>query len=262
MKKKEIEIELFKRYKAEAEKGYAKAQYQLGQCFEYGRGVDQDDRQAAEWYHKASKQGVSDADLKLSSFYNQGKGVKKDAKKAVFYTWQAFEVGNLEAICDVASFCANKGDDDRAVKLYRKAAEQGYADAQFALGRCYAMGKGVDMDVKNAVHWCRRAAMQGHVVAQYLINLSEKNAESAWKTLKEDAKKDASTKTHTGDLSTISFIKSMRTCANCGSSNAKMICKGCFQKHYCSKECATADWEKHKSYCKKVDWNKSRANTH
>ena len=47
-----------------------------------------------------------------------------------------------------------------AVKWYRKA-EQGDRDAQFALGECYANGKGVEKDTAEAVKWYWKAASQG-----------------------------------------------------------------------------------------------------
>ena len=52
------------------------------------------------------------------------------------------------------------------MKWYRKAAEQGHADAQNNLGLCYQYGKGVAKDYAEAVKWYRKAAEQGHARAQ------------------------------------------------------------------------------------------------
>jgi len=54
-----------------------------------------------------------------------------------------------------------------AVKWYRKAAEQGHANAQFKLGYMYEDGCGVDRNNSTAVEWYRKAAEQGHADAQY-----------------------------------------------------------------------------------------------
>ena len=62
-------------------------------------------------------------------------------------------------------------DDKEAVKWYRKAAEQGYAAAQFNLGNMYANGKGIPEDDKEAVKWYRKAAEQGDAAAQYNLGL-------------------------------------------------------------------------------------------
>lgn len=55
----------------------------------------------------------------------------------------------------------------RAVKYFRKAAEQGYAPAQNMLGICYEYGRGVEQDYAKAVEWLRKAAVQGHALAQF-----------------------------------------------------------------------------------------------
>ncbi len=49
---------------------------------------------------------------------------------------------------------------------YRKAAEQGHAEAQFKLGAMYFSGDGVLQDDAGAVKWYRMAAEQGHAAAQ------------------------------------------------------------------------------------------------
>jgi TPR repeat protein len=43
----------------------------------------------------------------------------------------------------------------------RKAAMQGEMDAQYALGLCYAEGRGVTQDLINAYHWLSLAIAQG-----------------------------------------------------------------------------------------------------
>jgi len=48
---------------------------------------------------------------------------------------------------------------------YRRAADQGFAEAQLALGILYSVGQGVPHDYAAAVAWLRRAAEQGNDVA-------------------------------------------------------------------------------------------------
>ena len=57
-------------------------------------------------------------------------------------------------------------DSDKAVLLFRKAAESGVATAQFNLGSCYELGEGVARDLTAAAKWYRIAAQQGHSDAQ------------------------------------------------------------------------------------------------
>ena len=53
-----------------------------------------------------------------------------------------------------------------AVKWYRKAAEQGHAEAQYALGYSYQYGHGAAQDDEEAANWYRKAAEQGHEAAR------------------------------------------------------------------------------------------------
>lgn len=53
-------------------------------------------------------------------------------------------------------------DPAEAVKWYRKAAMQGDAPGQFALGRALEQGIGVEKDVNAADAWFEKAAAQGH----------------------------------------------------------------------------------------------------
>ena len=50
---------------------------------------------------------------------------------------------------------------------YRRAADQGHALAQYNLGLRYAKGEGVIKDNKEAVKWYRKAAYQGYALSQY-----------------------------------------------------------------------------------------------
>lgn len=57
-------------------------------------------------------------------------------------------------------------NDKKAVAWYRKAAEQGYADAESELGYMYEIGGGVKQNTKEAARWYRKAADQGNVNAR------------------------------------------------------------------------------------------------
>ena len=57
-------------------------------------------------------------------------------------------------------------DDAEAEKWYRKAAEQGIAEAQNNLGLMCVLGRGVPQDDAEAVKLFRKAAKQGYAPAQ------------------------------------------------------------------------------------------------
>ena len=58
-----------------------------------------------------------------------------------------------------------------AVKWYRKAADQGQASAQNALGYCYSQGNGVPQDYAQAVKWYTKAGEQGDADAQGMLGV-------------------------------------------------------------------------------------------
>jgi TPR repeat protein len=57
--------------------------------------------------------------------------------------------------------------------LFRKAADQGNAEAQCSLGVKYSQGQGVKQDFGEAVRWWHKAADQGHARAQCILGISK-----------------------------------------------------------------------------------------
>ncbi|MGD0650367.1 MAG: trypsin-like peptidase domain-containing protein [Verrucomicrobiia bacterium] len=158
-----------------AEQDVARAQYNLGVCYDNGQGVPQDHAEAVKWFRKAAEQGEAMAQVKLGLCYHNGEGVTKDYQEAVKWYRKAAEQGYAYAQFSLG-FCYHTGegvtkDDKETVKWYRKAAEQGDASAQHNLGLCYHEGEGVTKDDKEAVKWYRKAAEQGGAMAQVKLGL-------------------------------------------------------------------------------------------
>jgi hypothetical protein len=109
-----------------AEAGNARAQTLMAQLYYRGRGVNQDDHQAAKWFRAAAKQGDASAQFYLGVMSTEGRGVPQD------YT--------------------------QATKWYRMAAEQGDAQAQYNLGLAYARGEGITQSNVDAHMWFNLAA--------------------------------------------------------------------------------------------------------
>ena len=179
-------------YRKSAELNYAKAQYNLGECYYYGKGVSKNYYEAVKWYRKATEQGHADAQNSLGYCYKNGRGVSKDLKEAVKWYRKAAEQGYAKAQCNLG-VCYEFGqgvskDINEAVKWYRKSAEQGYDRAQCNLGVCYKNGQGVTQDYYEAVKWYRKAAEQGHARAQYNLGNSYRKGEGVSKDYKEAVK--------------------------------------------------------------------------
>jgi hypothetical protein len=70
------------------------------------------------------------------------------------------EAGEAAAQYKLAGHLAVQADHTNAVSWYRKAAEQGLAEAQLALAACYAHGRGVEKNLDEAARWHRFGALR------------------------------------------------------------------------------------------------------
>ena len=184
--------EAIKYFKRAAEQGDAAAQYKLGSCYYYGKGVAIDYIQAVEWYRKAAEQGDAAAQYALGVCYNNGEGVTQDFDEAIKWCRKAAEQGDAYAQYSLG-YCYYYGngvaiDYIQAVEWYRKAAEQGDAYAQYSLGVCYSNGEGVTQDFDEAIKWYRKAAEQGNAYAQCALGVCYSNGEGVTQDFDEAIK--------------------------------------------------------------------------
>ena len=108
--------------------GFAPAELQLGQIYDFGFGAGQDDRQALEWYRTAAAHGSAAAQRAVGEFYRKGRAVAADAAEAA--------------------------------RWFRRAADGDDLRAQYQLGQMYFDGTGVARDYASAYVWFSVAAGQ------------------------------------------------------------------------------------------------------
>jgi TPR repeat protein len=80
-------------------------------------------------------------------------------------SWRSGSGGKFGGIAIEETFV----EFDKAAEWYRKAAEQGHAEAQVRLGLLYKKGTGVQKDLAKALEWFEKAAAQGYIDAQYRV---------------------------------------------------------------------------------------------
>ena len=106
----------------------------------------------------------------LGRAYYLGEGVAQDYAHAVAWWRKAAEQGDADAQRALGHACADglgvPQDHVEAAIWFRRAAEQGHAGAQNALAWLYKVGEGVPKDHVEAAIWFRRAAEQGHAGAR------------------------------------------------------------------------------------------------
>ena len=114
-----------------------------------------------------------DAMLLMGNLLVDGLAVEKDDHRAVELYYRASELGfapAANALGQCYSFAVGvRLDAVRAVGCYRRAAEAGFAPAQFHLGVCYFDGNGIRPDKPEAAKWYAAAAEQGYAPAQFTL---------------------------------------------------------------------------------------------
>jgi TPR repeat protein len=147
-----------------AEAGDARAQYELGNLYaeRYKSApwgfVKADYDEAQNWYRKAADQGHAEAKGKYYSYNFK------------FYPDDEWLFRAVAAEMSAMGLSVPQQLDEAAFR-WRKAAEQGNAQAQFNLGNMYESGQGVSRDHTEAANWYRKAAQQGHSRAQLFLGL-------------------------------------------------------------------------------------------
>ena len=140
-----------------AEDGDATAQRLLAEDYEYGRGVEASNAEAAKWYQLAANRNDAIAENNLGSYYEYGYGVTTNYEKAVALYRQSAAQGFPMAECNLG-YMYDFGlglpvDKVAADKWYWQAADQGYPVAMLNLGMNYVYGEGIDRDLPRAYMW-------------------------------------------------------------------------------------------------------------
>ena len=178
----------------------------LGMCYEYGSGVQQDKKKAAQLYQQACDLGNASAMYILSRCYFHGFGVSQDRKKAIELCRRAAELGdeeacstlpkleinsesgkqnartldvqNVEEVLSMGLEFKERGQREKAFEMFFIASQLGVPDALFELACCYAKGYGVKKSKKNAIKMLRLASEKGVAVAA--TALKELESDDEW----------------------------------------------------------------------------------
>jgi TPR repeat protein len=98
---------------------------------------------------------------------------RNDDAKALLWFRKAADQGNANAQLNLGTmYLTGRGvpkDDAMALSWFRKAAEQGIASAQFQVGNSYLLGRGVARDEAMAMTWFRKAAELNDAWAEFQL---------------------------------------------------------------------------------------------
>ena len=139
------EEKAFECYMKAAEMGYTEAYYNVANAYLNGEGVEKDFDMAFEWFQKAVDSGDTYAKLKLAECYKRGAGCERDYAAAMaLYQQVAGEKSMKRYYCvDVA---------------------------EYELGNMYLKGLGVEIDLRKAYDYFKRAASHDNRAAENALN--------------------------------------------------------------------------------------------
>lgn len=139
------EEKAFECYMKAAELGYAEAYYNVANAYLNGQGIERDYDKAFEWFKKASDSGDTYAKLKLAECYRRGAGCQRDYAAAM------------------ALYLQIAGE--KSFKRYS------FVDvAEYEIGNMYLKGLGVEVDLRKAYEYFKRAASHDNRAAENALN--------------------------------------------------------------------------------------------
>ncbi|MDR3264047.1 MAG: sel1 repeat family protein [Clostridiales bacterium] len=200
-------VEIFKRL---AGFGDAVAEYYLGNCYNFGMGVE-DDRKHAKllwesaafkgnidamksiaeeyeyidedyykaelWYKKAAEAGDTESYRSIGDLYFLAMP-KYDYKKAFYWYDKAAKAGDAKSLLYSGKALAYDGEADadaykQAFDLYNEALKSGVTEAYYNIGYAYYMGQGVKKNLEEGVKWLKKAVEAGDDVAPDILKMAE-----------------------------------------------------------------------------------------
>ncbi len=212
-----------------ADGGYAQAQRELGILYETGIGVEKNIHKAMSFYSAAALQNdapamkdlavllfrrakndraridtalnllrisaeadFADAQMIFAKICDNGVCVKQDKRKALYWCEKAAQNGCAEAMYALGWLYEHgrgvKKSASESLKWYEDAARNSDANAQFRLGVMYYTGTVVKEDHVRAYSFFKRAAEQGNVSAWYNVAWMNKNGDGTRKDFEEARK--------------------------------------------------------------------------
>lgn len=187
----------YRLYSASARQGFPYAAFELGKLLRDGKGCEADSAEADEWFRRAyqgfhSLEAQSHDDklqYRLGWMKLHGVGTEQSETEARAWFEKAAGLGNPHAQYQLtklilADESAGPEEVEQAVMWLTQSAEAGQDCAQYALGKLYRDGRGVQKNILQAVIWFSAAAEQDNSYAAYALGKLYLTGEDAPKNVK------------------------------------------------------------------------------
>ena len=132
----------------------------LGDCYRRGLGVEVNEKKAFEYYEKSAEYGCPNGIGDLGECYLKGIGVEQNTNKGIALLEEAADRDFDPAIKNLADYYLDLDENEKAFKLYKKAAKLDNIDAEIMLGLCYLAGIGTEKDEHKAFKLLHKNAVE------------------------------------------------------------------------------------------------------
>jgi TPR repeat protein len=158
-------------YGKAASAGLAEGYYNVGVCYEVGMGAAADAGKAFSNFEKSAELGLNQGLYKLAGFYFNGVATDRNEPWGVELLGRAANAGHSQALNDmgVIAFEGTHGqakDNDKAFAYFTRAAEMGNAEAMKNLAVFYRDGLGRPADPVQELKWYALARLAGYSAPQ------------------------------------------------------------------------------------------------
>ncbi|NXV74823.1 DELE protein, partial [Atlantisia rogersi] len=153
-------------FKLAADRGYSKAQFNVGLCYQHGRGTAKDLEKAAFYYCRAASSCHPMAQYHYARYLlrHTPEDEWDRHQKAVTFLEQAAMAGITEAQAYLGVFYMKglQPREQRGLKYLLLAAKNGDAQSRYHVGVCYEKGLGVQQNLAEAMRHYRQSAAAGN----------------------------------------------------------------------------------------------------
>jgi len=130
-------------------------QLKIGRAYEEGYGLWENSTESAKWFKRAAQNGDAESIGELGEAYVRGNGVEKNVETGLKLLNKAVEMGSAKAAYSIGSyyqpgfFSGEHSNKEKAIEMFRIAAERDYSDAFIRLAEIYLqVGNGTE-----AIRW-------------------------------------------------------------------------------------------------------------
>ncbi|XP_065705432.1 death ligand signal enhancer isoform X2 [Patagioenas fasciata] len=170
-------------FKLAADRGYSKAQFNVGLCYEHGRGTEKDLEKAAFYYLCAASSCHPMAQYRYARclLCHRPENEWDRHEKAVTFLERAAMAGVTEAQAYLGVFYMRglQPKEKKGLKYLLLAAKNGDAQSRYHVGVCYEKGLGVQQNLAEAMKHYRQSAAAGNRDARERLRVLEEEVEDA-----------------------------------------------------------------------------------